>query len=108
METDAAKLGDKTEETIFQMVDLLGAGSEIAQAPNPDWVGRMMEGKAAFRQLGSRHVEERSAIVNRVLGNITNNDHSPETQALADKITPDSRRRPAKSSASVDVANELE
>jgi len=46
-----------------------------------------MEGKAAFRQLGSRHVEERSAIVNRVLGNITNNDHSPETQALADKIT---------------------
>ncbi|WP_395605095.1 hemagglutinin repeat-containing protein [Pseudomonas sp. B16120] len=85
--TDAAKLGDKTEETIFQMVDLLGAGSEIAQGTNPDWVGRMMEGKAAFRQLGSRHVEERSAIVNRVLGNITNNDHSPETQALADKIT---------------------
>lgn len=84
---DAAKLGDKTEETIFQMVDLLGAGSEIAQGTNPDWVGRMMEGKAAFRQLGSRHVEERSAIVNRVLGNITNNDHSPETQALADKIT---------------------
>ncbi|AOS74020.1 adhesin [Pseudomonas fluorescens] len=85
--TDAAKLGDRTEETIFQMVDLLGAGSEIAQGTNPDWVGRMMEGKAAFRQLGSRHVDERSAIVNRVLGNITNNDHSPETQALADKIT---------------------
>ncbi|MDY4301447.1 hemagglutinin repeat-containing protein [Pseudomonas salmasensis] len=85
--TDAAKLGDKTEETIFQMVDLLGAGSEIAQGVNPDFVGLEMKGQAAMRQLGSRHQEERSTIVNRALGNITNNAHSPETQALADKIT---------------------
>ncbi|WP_234452169.1 hemagglutinin repeat-containing protein [Pseudomonas sp. MF6751] len=85
--TDAAKLGDKTEETIFQMVDLLGAGSEIAQGVNPDFVGLEMKGQAAMRQLGSRHQEERSAIVNRALGNITNNAHSPETQALADKLT---------------------
>ncbi|WP_256660404.1 hemagglutinin repeat-containing protein, partial [Pseudomonas sp. GL93] len=85
--TDAAKLGDKTEETIFQMVDLLGAGSQIAQGINPDLVGIEMKGQAAIRQLGSRHQEERSAIVNRVLGNITNNAQSPETQALADKLT---------------------
>ncbi len=85
--TDAKKLGDRGEETIHQLLDLLGAGAEITVGMNPDDVSKEMLGKALVRQLGSRHAEDRAALITKAIGGITGKEQAPENQALIDKLT---------------------
>ncbi|KAE9651715.1 hypothetical protein EJD88_18365 [Pseudomonas sp. PB105] len=85
--TDAKKIGDRGEETIHQLLDLLGAGAEITVGMNPDDVSKEMLGKALVRQLGSRHAEDRAALITKAIGGITGKEQAPENQALIDKLT---------------------
>ncbi|WLI04087.1 hemagglutinin repeat-containing protein [Pseudomonas sp. FP597] len=85
--TDANKYGDQTEETIHKLLDLFGAGAQITVGTNPDDVSKEMLGKALFRQLSSRHAEDRAALITKAIGGITGKEQAPENQALIDKLT---------------------
>ncbi|QVN09677.1 hemagglutinin repeat-containing protein [Pseudomonas rhodesiae] len=66
--TDAKKYGDRGEETIHILLDLFSAGTDIAIGKNPDRVSDEMAAKAFVRQLGSRHAEDRAALIIKVIG----------------------------------------
>ncbi|PYC13246.1 hemagglutinin repeat-containing protein [Pseudomonas mosselii] len=82
----AAKYGENSEEALQQLGDLFLTVKALGAGVDADAVS-LAVGMAAFtRQLGSRNEETRSAVVNTVLGRITQGSSGKEFDAVAQRL----------------------
>ncbi|MCL8303199.1 hypothetical protein M9Y59_27580, partial [Pseudomonas mosselii] len=82
----AAKYGESSEEALQKLGDLFLTVKALGAGADADAVS-LAVGMAAFtRQLGSRNEETRSAVVNTVLGRITQGSSGKEFDAVAQRL----------------------
>ncbi|MDC0690718.1 hemagglutinin repeat-containing protein [Mitsuaria sp. RG] len=82
----AAKYGENSEEALQKLGDLFLTVKALGAGADADAVS-LAVGMAAFtRQLGSRNEETRSAVVNTVLGRITQGSSGKEFDAVAQRL----------------------
>ncbi|BDU10019.1 hypothetical protein PRtIB026_A44140 [Pseudomonas sp. RtIB026] len=82
----AARYGENSEEALQKLGDLFLTVKALGAGADADAVS-LAVGMAAFtRQLGSRNEETRSAVVNTVLGRITQGSSGKEFDAVAQRL----------------------